>query len=247
MSPPTEEYKRRVAEWDTRLTLFSNPKLKGSQASAHFRYLQNSMIWQSAIGTHLRHVGDDLANNRETRHSSRIAESINPSNPGVELKFKSSQTIPGGRLTRTVVTVFWSHRPGVWEEPKEPRIFLENSLFFDKAARETAVKLQDVYDEEEKRIMVGRPRSVYDKATDAILTAMFDYGYGKPCGSLTILGQVTHADPDALLFTFAPPPTPARPGQKTLQLLLRWRLTKDGLSNYFPDSHSPSSSYISSG
>jgi hypothetical protein len=118
--------------WPDSYARLSEVRFEGPRASEHYRHIRKTMVFPDAMMAHITDAGDRMMLDPNTCHSSRIAESKNPDQPGLVLEFRSTQWSPDGMMERTVITPFWSHEPDHWVEPKLPRFFLENSLFFDE-------------------------------------------------------------------------------------------------------------------
>jgi hypothetical protein len=219
MSPPTLEHERRLSEHDRRLSelsieetcpgsyaKFSAPVTQGPTARAHFDHIKETEAWPAAIKSHLDYTGHHMSMDPGTKHTSRVVQSVIPERPGTCFILKSTWTAEDQSMDKIVSTPLMYCGPGHLDQPKEPRIFLENSLAFDRGTRQTVA-------------LFG---AEWDKASDVMLTWLDDAGFCDEVGSVIPDGRVFSAGvgTDAVIIEYLlPTDNPS---------VVRWRFPKEG-------------------
>ena len=242
MSPPTVEQQRRLSEHNRRLSesqhnrrlrdieaicpdslaKFSAPTTQGPTALAHFEHIKETDAWPAAIMSHLKYTGHHMSMDPNTIHSSRVVQSVIPERPGTCFILKSTWTAPDQSMDKIVSTPLVYCGRGHLEEPKEPRVFLENSLTFDRGTRQAVESFG----------------AEWDRASDVILTWLHEGGFCDEVGSVIPDGRVFSAGvgTGAVIIEYSlPTNTPSA---------VRWRFPKEGRVR---DTHSRRSSAVSGG
>ena len=235
MSPPTVEQRRRLSEHNRRLSelhieaicpgslaKFSAPTTQGPTALAHFDHIEETDAWPAAIMSHLKYTGHHMSMDPNTIHASRVVQSVSPERPGTCFILKSTWTAPDRSMDKIVSTPLMYCGRGHLEEPKEPRVFLENSLTFDRGTRQAVESFG----------------AEWDRASDVILTWLDDEGFCDEVGSVIPDGRVFSAGvgTDAVIIEYVLP--------TDVPTAVRWRFPKEG---HVRNTHSRRSSAVSGG